>query len=92
MSPLVVNNKHFYMRIYRNITGVLTKTGPPIGCEAESLLAGTAEGARDVETERLASPILDSTFINIWSTHHCYSTSYSSAHLPLKVLETIFSI
>ena len=89
MLPLVVNtlNRHFYVG-----TGMLTKTGPPVSCEAESLLAGTAEGTRDIETQRLAPPVLDSTFIDIWSTHHCYSTSYSSVHLPLKDFEAIFSV
>ena len=69
---------------------MLTQTGPPIGCEPESLLAGTAEGARDVETQRLAPPILNSTLIDIWNIYHCYRTC--SAHLPLKLLEAMFSV
>lgn len=52
------------------VTGMPTKTGPPIGCQAESLLTGTAEGARDVETQRLTHAILYSTFINICNTHY----------------------
>ena len=53
------------MGIYTNINGMLTKTGPPVGCEAEPLLAGTAEGARDIETQRLTPPVLHCTFIDI---------------------------
>ena len=80
------------MGIYRNINGMLTKTGPPVGCEAEPLLAGTAEGARDIETQRLTPPVLDCTFIDIWSTRHCYSSHILLSVCPRRILRHIWCL
>jgi hypothetical protein len=46
---------------------MLTKAGPAVRCQAEPLSAGAAEGARDIETQGLASTVIDRTLIDIWN-------------------------
>jgi hypothetical protein len=70
---------------------MLTKTGPPISCQAESLLTGTAERARDVETQRLTPAIVYSTFINICNIH-CWLKYVMFSHtFILKQIEILTS-
>jgi len=71
---------------------MLTKTGPPVSCKAEPLLAGTAEGARDIETQRLTPPVLDCTFIDIWSTRHCYISHTLLSVCPRRILRHIWCL
>ncbi|KAJ4429414.1 hypothetical protein ANN_21583 [Periplaneta americana] len=57
------NPGHLVSRL--DVLTLLTKTCPAVGGQAESLLAGAAEGARDVEAQRLATPVVVRTLVDV---------------------------